>query len=468
MKSVAVIGGGLAGLAAAAALADSNLRVELFESRRALGGRAGSFTDPATGELIDHCQHVSLGCCTNLADFCRRTLIADLMRTDNVLHFFGPEGRQYDVTTTRWLPAPAHLAPSLMRLGYLTWSERLGIARAMWRLIREPAEDRADGPTVGDWLRRQGQSQRAIDGFWGLVLVSALGESVERASLAYVRKVFVDGFLTNRRGYEVLVPRVPLGEIYGRRLLRWLQDRNIAVHLATPVQRIEGEPSRVADVRLATGELRAFDFVIAAIPWNHCRRLFPDDLAQALPELAGVEQIESAPITAVHLWFDRPITSLPHAVLVGRVSQWLFNRGQSSKESSAAAPRYYYQIVISASRDVAAQEREKIAMLVRDELADLWPEARAAKLLDWRVLTQPSAVFSVSPGIDAIRPRQRTAIPNLMLAGDWTATHWPATMEGAVRSGYLAAEAVLDAVGQPRSLMAPDLSRARMTRLLPG
>ena len=187
---VAIIGGGLAGLAAAAALADGPLRVELFEAKRHLGGRAGSFVDPATGARIDHCQHVSMGCCTNLADFCRRTGIDGDFRRDSVLHFFDPHGQRCDIAASRWLPAPLHLAPALARLTYLSVSERWRIMRAMWRLVRTRAADHESAPTMVEWLRHHGQSPRAIELFWDAVLVSALGETLDRVSVPAARKVF--------------------------------------------------------------------------------------------------------------------------------------------------------------------------------------------------------------------------------------------------------------------------------------
>src|SRR5262249_11112766 len=160
---------------------DQRLQIELFEARRQLGGRAASFRDPTTGELIDHCQHVSLGCCTNLADFCRRTGLNKFFRRDRVLHFFSADGRQYDFSGTRWLPAPLHLAPAFLRMGFLSWGERIGIARAIGRLARLNVMALDPQPTIGQWLREQNQSSRAIEQFWSVVLVSALGESVDRA-----------------------------------------------------------------------------------------------------------------------------------------------------------------------------------------------------------------------------------------------------------------------------------------------
>jgi len=430
---LAIVGGGLAGMAAAVAALRRGLRVEMFESRRRLGGRAGSFIDPATGTTVDHCQHVAMGCCTNWADFCRRTGVEDCFSRHRRLHFISPVGQQTDFAASRWLPAPLHLAPGLLRLRYLSLAERLGIARSLWRLARTPAQ--ALQGTVGDWLRQQRQSPRAIERFWSVVLVSALGETVDRASLGAARKVFVDGFLAARRAYEVLIPRVPLGEIYDRRLRQWLVDHGVQVHTGTRIRRIRGDGNRVTGIELPDGTHRPFDFVIAAVPWRRVGRLFDPSIRAALPTLDAVEQIESSAITAAHLWFDRPITGLPHAALIGRLSQWLFAHGQPPIEDSPSG--HYYQVVISASGGLAGRDRDEVAAEVCDDLKAVFPAAADARLLHRRVVTHGEAVFSVRPGIERLRPPQQTPLANLALAGDWTATGWPATMEGAVRSGYL-------------------------------
>ena len=471
-RRIAIVGGGLAGLAAAAALCGRGFEIELFEARRQLGGRASSFRDPASGQLVDHCQHVSMGCCTNLTDFCRRTGIADAFRRDRQLHFFGPDGRQYAFAATRWLPAPLHLGPAFLRLGYLSLGERIGVARALVKLARAKLDDDVRQPTIGQWLREQGQSPAAIERFWAVVLVSALGEEIDRASLAAARKVFVDGFMSSREAYEVEAPQIALGELYGRRLETWLDERGVKLWLGAPVERVlvertlaDGEQLRAGGLVLAGGVDRPFDAVIAAVPWRRVREIFDDPALAALPELAGVGEIESAPITGVHLWFDRPITPLPHAVLVGKLSQWVFNRGERRGENGSPAG-HYYQVVISASRELAGRDRDETIGQIVGELGAIWPAARSAKLLQSRMVTEQTAVFSVRPGIERLRPPQRTSIAALTLAGDWTRTGWPATMEGAVRSGYLAAEAILQSFGQPERLLVADLPRGRLARLI--
>lgn len=467
-SKVVVIGGGLAGLAAAAACAERGLEVELFEARRHLGGRAGSFRDPASGEPIDHCQHVAMGCCTNLLDLCRRTGLVDCFEHHRTLHFFGPDASRYDLAGSTWLPAPLHLVPGLLRLGYLSGNERLGVLRTMGRLSRGAAgRGHLDVP-IGPWLARQGESARAQEQFWGIVLQSALGETLDRASLSAARKVFIDGFLAARQAYELVLPRVPLGEIYDERLARWLSERGVSIRLGSRVREVCGDRCGVHSIQLADGSLHAAPFVIAAVPWFSVYALLSPELRETLMELGALSQIQPAPITAVHLWFDRSITTLPHAVLVGRLSQWLFHRRGPEGQAEAQASGVHHQVVISASHGLLKRDRAEIVRQVRDELAAIWPAAREAQLLRWRVVTHSNAVFSVRPGLDAIRPNQRTAVANLALAGDWTCTGWPATMEGAVRSGYLATEVALEAFGKPASVLAPDLPRPLLARLLVG
>lgn len=467
--SVAIVGGGLAGMAAAVAAVGHGLRVELFERRKQLGGRAGSFRDPRIGTPIDHCQHVAMACCTNLADFCRRTGIDGSFERHARLHFFGPDGKRCDFVPAGWLPAPLHLFPALMRLGYLSLGERLGIARALSQLARDPvARDDNSGSTIGQWLRQHGQSDRAIERFWSVVLVSALSETVDRASTAAARKVFVDGFVASREAYQVEIPELPLSDLFDRRLGAWLTQHAVTVHRSTPIRQVEGGATRATGILLADGTRRTFNFVVVAVPWHRIGTLLSESLRVALPNLSAVESIPSAAITAVHLWFDRPITELPHAVLVGKLSQWLFNGRRQDTIRGIAEPGHYYQVVISATHDLNVRDRTKTVAKVREELAQVFPDARRAQLLHWRTTRQPAAVFSVRPGLDRIRPTQQTPVKNLMLAGDWTATGWPATMEGAVRSGYLAVEAILRSQGNEKPVLAPDLPRSPLARWLFG
>jgi squalene-associated FAD-dependent desaturase len=490
--SVAVVGGGLAGLSAAAALCELGFRVELFEGRRSLGGRAGSFdvgetgSEPSessetqandfsrSGEAIDHCQHVGMGCCTNLADFCRRLGIERYFRRDRTLFFFGPNGRRYDFRGSNWLPAPLHLAPALAGLGYLSWTDRLSIARAMIAMARTPPSPAAELQTIGQWLAQRRQSKAALDRFWSVVLVSALGETLDRASFLAARKVFVDGFLSHRDAYAIDVPTAALGEIYGERVSDWLRRHGAVIHLgaavtalvATPAANLQSAKS-IEAIDVAGSGRRSFDYYIVAVPWRRLPALFDLTFSEpasrsAWPLLDAIGQIEAAPIIGAHLWFDSPITFLPHAVLIDRLSQWAFRRGADEK---------YVQVVISASRELVGRSREAILDEIVSDLRAVFPAAKDARLVRAKLITQKEAVFSVRPGLDAIRPGATSPWWNLALAGDWTATGWPATMEGAVRSGRLAAQAIdlalrrrNDPQAKPANLLAPDLPRGWLAR----
>lgn len=435
-KRLAIVGGGLAGMAAAAAAVERGFRVELFEKTKCLGGRAGSFVDRKTGDTVDFCQHLAMGCCTEFLDFCRRTGIDDCFDRHETMHFIGPDGRQCDIAPCRWLPPPLHLLPGLMRMDFLSRRERWEIARAMRKLTRLDATRSEYADTaVGPWLYDQRQTPLAIERFWSVVLESALSETADRASLAAAQKVFRDGFWASREACALWLPRGPLSKIFHNRIARWLADRGVELQLGTAVKRIVGDGRRAQTLILSDGTRRAFDAAIVAVPWQRVRRLFDENLMAAMPALAEVERIEPAAITAVHLWFDRPITLLPHAVVVGPLGLWVFTQPSS----------HYCQAVVSASHRHLMHGRKDWLRLIPSELAMIWPTAREARLLHGRAITHRSAVFSVTPKCERLRQHltQRTPVENLCLAGDWTATCWPATMEGAVRSGRQAVEAIV-------------------------
>ncbi len=463
---VVIVGGGLAGLAAAVGLAGKDLDVTLIESRPRLGGRASSFPDPASGELVDNCQHVSMACCTNLADFCRRVGTADLFRREPGVLFLSPEGR-YSTLKAGPLPAPLHLSGSFLRANYLTLGERLRVGHGLARLVF----DKADHPseTFDAWLRRHGQTDRTIERYWATVLVSALNERLDRMDVGHARKVFVEGFLRDREGYKMELPLVPLGELYGTRLERWLADNGVKVRLTTGVRSVDldGEGA-VSGVTLRSGESVAADFVVLAVPFDRVDGLLPEGTRERIAGLARLGEFDASPITGVHLWFDREVCPVDHVVTVGRLVQWVFNHTALQGRRAGEGKGQYLQIVISASYELVSLDNAAIRDRVLDDLAAIWPASRDATLERWRVVTEHGATFAVRPGVDAIRPPQRTGIDGLSLAGDWTDTGWPATMEGAVRSGYKAAEGVLADLDRPEVLIRPDLRGGWLSRRLLG
>ena len=426
--TVLIAGGGLAGLSAAAALGDAGFEVDLFESRPFPGGRATSYAAPAAGdappETIDNCQHVLLRCCVNLLDFYERLGVRDRIRFYREFYFIEPGGR-VSLLKRGPLPAPLHLTGSFLRMRCLGAADKAGIARALLDIRREHGR-RADLDSISmlDWLLEKRQTARAIERFWRQVLVSAVNEDIERMAAVHGIQVFWLGFLARADAYEMGVSAVPLGDLYSED--SWRRLRSVRLHFRAPVERIDSAGFTVA------GERRTADYYVCALPFERL-----EAVGLAAPKL------EHSPITGIHLWFDREITRLPHATLLDRTIQWMFNKNAGR----------YLQLVVSASRGLTNVGRNEIVSMAVRELAEFFPSVRDAKLEKAHVVKEMRATFSAAPGVESLRPGPRTAIPNLFLAGDWTRSGWPATMEGAVRSGYLAAEALTEAASAPRKFI---------------
>ena len=447
------------------------MRVELFEARHA-PGRAGGLVPRSrvrpTGRSLPARRH-------GLLHRVGRPLpphgMADCFQRHRRLHFIGPDGTRCDFAAAPWLPAPLHLLPGSAPPA-VSLAGKTGCASsddASWRPAGTRTEHRRrfaspDRRTDPSGLApRPGESEAAIHGFWSVVLRSALAETVDRASFAAARKVFVDGFLASRRAYELEIPRMPLAEIFDDRLgamaggARGERPPRLPRHgrsRATAAGRVagaspDGEPRR------------EFDFFVVAVPWHRVGKLLAGPLLDAIPAVRDLAQIEPVPITAIHLWFDRPITELPHAVLVGRLSQWVFRGGE---DAGQARPLRGSRVMARLSRfgrggggerlpplpschqrlprTGAASARGRARPGARRTGSDLagGPQPPSWSAGAWSPSRQrrfPCGRESTGSGLRSRRPW-----PISRFAGDWTATGWPATMEGAVRSGYAAAEAV--------------------------
>jgi len=463
---VIVIGGGLAGLAAGVALADSGWRVRLFEQRPFLGGRATSYVLP-DGEHVDNCQHVTLGCCTNLEDFYRRVGSAAKIKFFDRLVFLDPQGRRGEMVAGS-LPAPFHFTGSFASFAPLTLLDKLSIARAMLNIIQHqghpPELHESAGISMQEWLRRRGQTKGATNRFWRVVLVSALDEELDRTDARFGVDVFWKAFLASSTGYRLGVPAVPLSNLYDG-CKSEIERRGGEVLLRSPVRGLKLESGQLAGVRFDDNREETADGYIFAIPHTALAELLPESMKQSDPSLAHLDKIKTSPITGVHFWFDRPVMDEPFITLLDTTTQWIFNKtvlyagssGDSNSVASSGKNTQYLQLVISASYDLLERSRQEIIDLCLAEVRHALPKAREAQLLKATVIKEAAATFSPEPGVDRWRPTQATQIPGLYLAGDWTQTGWPATMEGAVRSGYLAAEALLRASGTPRTVLQPDL-----------
>lgn len=457
---VAVIGGGLAGLAAGCALADAGLHVTIFERRPYLGGRASSYEHPGTGEVVDNCQHVLLGCCTNLIQFYDRLGVVDKIRWYDRLTFLEPGGRASSIGPSG-LPAPFHTSLSFLQAHSLGWKDKLAISNAMAVLAPKPPAD--DGRSFLSWLRRHHQTDRAIERFWKTILVSALNEDLDCMSVSAAGQVIRESFLKSPVAGRMGVPTVPLTELYSV-AGDYIRARGGEILLRAGVECIQPDSDGVH--LSVSGEDAKFDFVISAVPFDVLSRMLPRS-SEADPLKSKLAQFETSPITGVHFWFDREISDLDHAVLLDRTIQWMFHKSRllnaDRRERNEGS---YVELVISASKSLVDKSKPEILDLALRELREFFPGAREANVVKSTVIKEVNATYSARPGIDAYRPSSQTVWPRIFLAGDWTASGWPATMEGAVRSGYLAAEALSKATGQHAKFLVPDLPASGLMKLV--
>ena len=455
---VAVVGGGLAGLAAGSALAGAGFSVTLLERRPFLGGRASSYQHPGTGEIVDNCQHVLLGCCTNLIEFYVRTGVADQIRWYDRMTFLEPGGRASEIGPSS-LPAPLHTTPAFLRAACLNFPDKLGIARAMVALA--PATPPDDGESFLSWLRRHGQTERAIDRFWKTVLVSALNEDIDQISVPYAAQVMRESFLKSATAGRMGVPTVPLTELY-HSAGDYIEKHDGTIRLRTSADGFRADLSHVT--LTLGGREEAFDYVVFALPFDGLSRILPDTSA-AQPLRDSLARFETSPITGIHLWFDREISDLEHAVLLDRTIQWMFHKSKLQQRNSNGHGSYV-ELVVSSSKDLVEKSKQEIVDLAVKELGEFFPTVREATLLKSTVIKEVHATYSPRPGVDVNRPQPETIWPRVFLAGDWTATGWPATMEGAVRSGYLAAQSLARVAGQrDAAFLVPDLPSTGFMRL---
>jgi len=462
LRTVVVVGGGLAGLSAACALADAGYQVRLLEKRRYLGGRASSYEHPGTGEVIDNCQHVLLGNCVNLIDLYHRLEVSDAIRWFDRMTFVEPGGRR-SILQPGFLPAPLHDMPAFLRAAAFSFSDKLAIGRGLSAFIAGIPQDSEEN--FAHWLDRHGQTRRAIERFWKPVLVSALNEDPEHMSVHYAGQVIRKSLLLSPGAGRFGVPTIPLSDLYSR-AINYLQTRGGEVHLSAAPESFEWSDETRQWTVTAREQSFTSDAIVLALAFEGLSKLMP-----ALPQnpeaaqlAKNLERFGHSPITGIHLWFDREITDLEHAILLDATIQWLFHKSRLQKRGEQGS---YIELVVSASKSLVEMQRQEIIDLALKELAEFFPAVAQAKLIKAAVVKEVRATYSIRPQLDLIRPTAVSPWPHIFLAGDWVATGWPATMEGAVRSGYLAAEAVSRAAGMPSHFMQADLAATGLMRLLP-
>jgi squalene-associated FAD-dependent desaturase len=479
---IVVVGGGLAGISAALACADAGARVTLLEKRARLGGLTWSFAHD--GLQIDNGQHVFLRCCTAYLDFLGRigsagdvelqerldvTVLRPRAPSSGGPSSGGPGGSVDQARLSRdRVRAPLHLARSLLRYNLISLADRARLGPAALALARLDLDDPSlDQQTFEEWLRARGQSQAAISALWDLICLPTVNLPAHQASLAMAAKVFQTGLLTDSGAGDIGWSRVPLGTLHGEKGAAALGKAGVEVHLADTVTGIRAEaagPDGGSGNRFVVctshGQLAA-DGVVVALPHNRTEDVLPPG---ALPEHVRPSELGSSPIVNVHVHFDRRVTDLRLAAVLETPAQWIFDR----TVSSGAGRGQYLAVSISGAYDYIGTRPEELGRRIVEALAGLFPAARQAKVLRTFVTRERNATFRASPLSSEHRAPSRTRVPGLVVAGAWTATGWPPTMEGAVRSGLSAARTVLAATGQRTSLPRAHLSGTLLNTQLPN
>jgi squalene-associated FAD-dependent desaturase len=441
---VAVVGGGLAGLAAALACADGGAAVTLCEAKRWLGGATASFE--RDGLTIDTGQHVFLRCCTAYRAFLDRLGVTDqtTLQPRMDIPVLSPGRRPARLRRTS-LPAPLHLAPALARYAYLSPGDRLRSVRAALGLRRlDPTDSSLDAETFGGWLRAHGQSDRAIRYLWDLFGLPTLNLPADQASLALAVKVFRTGLLERSDAADIGVPAVSLSNLHGRPGLKELKRAGAETRLGAKVRQVVADADGVLGVA-DEGETISADAVIVAVPNDRVGALLPTG---ALRDPEGPSRLGTSPIVNVHVVYDRQVMRLPFAAAVDSPVQWVFDRTAPAGLSEGQ----YLAISLSGAADIVDEPVERMRERFVPALAELFPSARHAAIRQFLVTRERTATFRQGPGSGSWRVRPETLVPRLFIAGAWTDTGWPATMEGAVRSGLAAARKALITLGRTERL----------------
>ena len=439
MSSVAVLGGGLAGMAAAWRLVRLGHDVTLVERRPYLGGRAFSFTDRESGVQVDNGQHVFLGCCTEYAQFLHEIGTLHLTHRQRRLRIevFDPCGKR-GLLSALPLPAPLHLGWSLLRYPHISWTDKLTAMRALLRIRQERHHDHHDleSRSFRDWLEEAGQSSRTIRNLWDLLVLPALNDSSEVVSASAGFMLFKTAMLKDRHGANVGYASAGLSEVMGNAVERRLREQGVTLVMGRSVERLRMDDGAVTGVELSGGEPVRADFYVSALTPTALLGLLPEEWRSAFAPAASLTW---SPIVNLHVWYDRPVADFDFAAFVESSVQWVFNK---TRILGLPGPGQYLTVSLSGAWEHWPMSKKEIADSFLPELAKVMPGARDAIVERFVVVKERQATFRPAPGSAAARLPIETPLDNLLLAGDWTDTGWPATMEGAVRSGNSAADKV--------------------------
>jgi zeta-carotene desaturase len=435
-----IIGGGFAGLAAGVALAEAGKRVRLLEQKPHLGGRARSFRDPTTGSTVDNGQHLFMGCYHATIQFLKTLGTLDRLHFQPRLAvpFLDRDGRLTRLDCPDW-PSPWHLLLGVLRSESFSFKQKLEVLR-LGKGLRTTGKVSTPAATesVTAWLSRRGQSEGLQRNFWDLLCLAAMNEDPRIASARLFERVLRLALFSSPADSRLGIARVGLSECYTAAAQAYIEARGGRVQTGRSVKQLLVAEGSCRGVDLGEGERIEGIPVISSVPWQHLAVLLPGGLLRTEPFFAAALALRPAPIISINLWFDAPITNLEFVGLRGTTIQWLFNKSRILNTQD-----HYVSLVLSGAHEHVSRSKEELLAITLRELGGALPAVRKAKLLHSLVIKERFATFSPSPEVEPLRPPARTPLPGLFLAGDWTATGLPATIEGAVQSGYTAARELL-------------------------
>ncbi|MFT7617102.1 MAG: squalene-associated FAD-dependent desaturase [Planctomycetota bacterium] len=461
---VVVVGGGMAGVAAALKLIEFGESVVLLEKKASLGGRATSFVEPTTGDEIDNGQHVLLGCCTNVIDLLKTIGTDSLIEWSDSFTYVEPNSKRHLFAPT-FLPAPLHFTPALLSFGALSFGQRLEVSRAFLAMMfaSEKTHKRWATQPMLPWLKEQKQSERTIARFWRPIVIGAVNEDLDIAATTPSLQVFLEGFLPHRKAANLGVAKVGLEKLYASPAAAFIEEAKSSVRSKTKVAELLVDGNKLTGVRLQNGEVIQTDRCVLALPPESLSQLVCSDQEPILSS-SLLSQFKHAPIAGLHFWFDRETLDVDHAALLDTELEWVFKKSPPGPKAQALGARERLQGVISAAHHLHGRSQEEIIESAVRELKAAFPAYEDSRLVHGVVVRENRATLSMDPASNENRPDHLTRIEGCVLAGDWVQTGWPATLEGATRAGRRAAALLTGHTFE--EALTSDLKRNLLTRIL--
>jgi zeta-carotene desaturase len=448
---VIIVGGGLSGLSAAVDLSSSGANVLLLERRPFLGGRTYSFIDRTTGNVVDNGQHLMMGCYEETRSYLRQIGAETLVELQKNLRipFLHPSGRRAILSCPAF-PAPLHILGGLMRLTSLTFRERLMLLNVGRELIHLSAESeqRLDQLTVDQWLRSLKQPESNRKYLWDIIAIGTLNDEPAAVSALLFARVLRSAFFGGRLSSSLLVPRAGLSEVLVDPAVAFVSQRGGEILTSIHVERILFDRRRAKGILCADGSIMKARTILSAVPHYSIPKLIDADDLRLLGLHDCISRFSVSPILSINVWLNKQVMEEPLAAVLDSRIQWIFNKSKLAGRAADSSDRcQYLTLVISSASEYMSMKSDEIVRLALQDLERVLPDSRSARLIHSTVLKEKRATFSPRPGMEAFRPNQSTAIGNFFLAGDWTKTGLPATIEGAVASGRRAAKEISEFLG---------------------